>query len=523
MLAHSPPLPLVIDYNLGITEEEEEGMIIALGQRDRVRRIRLQIPVPSIQKLIPAIDEQYPMLEHLIVVPSTEDRSTVLMLPETLRAPLLRHLTLRGFVLPRGTRLLTTAVNVVTLCLFIDHPFAYFQPNTLLQWISFMPQLETLLVEFSFPVPNRDVERPPTRTPIMTSVTFPNLRSFLFRGVSAYLEAVVRRISTPCLEKLGIQFFEQLTFSVPRLLHFMNTTENLRFDSAKFEFYSDEVHVRVYPHEETETCPLSILVGCWHLDWQVSSVAQIFNSLSPIFSTVEHLTLKCEVHSRSSEEHDEVDRTEWHRLLRSFSNVKMLLVEQGLVKEISRCLRLGLDDGDLPVELLPELQKLIYSGSEDEFTSFIDTRQNAGRPVTLVYLGVGPPPDMREAIRRPYCCDTCGKIFSQLQGINRHYREKHDPRLCLFCDVEWSRPYQYRDHLKTHHPDVDPDTGIGKTAGSRRGSQVLQETRYNIKFCLRTLRVLGRAQSGILDYIRLDGARGRASRRCSLLLDCAVN
>ena len=41
MLAHSPPLPLVIDYNLGITEEEEEGMIIALGQRDRVRRIRL--------------------------------------------------------------------------------------------------------------------------------------------------------------------------------------------------------------------------------------------------------------------------------------------------------------------------------------------------------------------------------------------------------------------------------------------------------------------------------------------------
>jgi hypothetical protein len=408
------------------------------------------------------------MLEHLIVVPSTEDRSTVLMLPETLRAPLLRHLTLRGFVLPRGTRLLTTAVNVVTLCLFIDHPFAYFQPNTLLQWISFMPQLETLLVEFSFPVPNRDVERPQTRTPIMTSVTFPNLRSFLFRGVSAYLEAIVRRISTPCLEKLGIQFFEQLTFSVPCLLHFMNTTENLRFDSAKFEFYSDEVHVRVYPHEETETCPLSILVGCWHLDWQVSSVAQIFNSLSPIFSTVEHLTLKCEVHSRSSEEHDEVDRTEWHRLLRSFSNVKMLLVEQGLVKEISRCLRLGLDDGDLPVELLPELQKLIYSGSEDEFTPFIDTGQNAGRPVTLVHLGVGPPPDMREAIRRPYCCNTCGKIFSQLQGINRHYREKHDPRLCLFCDVEWSRPYQYRDHLKTHHPDVDPDTVIGKTAGSRR-------------------------------------------------------
>jgi hypothetical protein len=470
MLAHSPPLPLVIDYNdkyLGITEEEEEGIITALGQRDRVRRIRLQIPVPSIQKLIPAIDEEYPMLEHLTVVPSTEDRSTVLMLPETLRAPLLRHLTLRGFVLPRGIRLLTTAVDIVTVCLFIDHPSAYFQPTTLLQWISFMPQLETLLVEFSFPVPNRDVEMPPTHTPVMTSVTFPNLRSFLFRGVSAYLEAVVRRISTPRLEKLGIKFFEQLTFSVPRLLHFMNTTENLGFDSAKFEFYRDEVYVKVYPHEETGTCPLSIVVGCWHLDWQVSSVAKIFNSLSPILSTVEHLTLKHKVHSRSSEEHNEVDRTEWHRLLRSFSNVKTLFVEQGLVKELSCCLRLGLDDGDLPVELLPELQKLTYSGSEDEFTSFINTRRNAGRPVTLVHLGVGPSPNMREAIGRPFCCDTCGKKFKQSQGFNRHYREKHDP-ICLFCDVKWSRPYQYLDHLKTHHPDVDPDTVIRKTAGSRR-------------------------------------------------------
>ena len=404
MLAHSPPLPLVIDYDdeyWNITEEEEEGIIIALEQRDRVRRIRLQIPVPSIHKLIPAINEEYPMLEHLIVVPSTEDRSTVLMLPETFQAPHLRHLTLRDFVLPRETRLLTTAVDIVKLCLIMDNPSAYFHPTTLLQWISFMPQLETLLVEFSFHIPNHDMERPPTHTPIMTSVAFPNLRSFLFWGVSAYLEAVVYRISAPRLEKLGIQFSKQLTFSFPRLLQFINTTMNFRFDFAKFEFSRDKVHVKVYPREETVTYPLSIVVGCWHLDWQVSSVAQIFNSLSPIFSTVEHLSLEHEMHSWSSEEHNEVDRTEWRKLLRSFSNVKTLLVDRGLVKELSRCLRL--DNGELPLELLPELQKLTYSGSVDAFTSFINTRQNAGRPVTLVQLGVGPSPDMREAIRGGTC------------------------------------------------------------------------------------------------------------------------
>ena len=99
-------------------------------------------------------------------------------------------------------------------------------------------------------------------TPIMTHVTLPNLRWFEFQGVSAYMEAVVRRITTPRLEKLGIQFFKQLTFSVPRLLQFMNTTENLRFDSAKFKFSWDEVHVEVYPPEEAEMYALSINVDC---------------------------------------------------------------------------------------------------------------------------------------------------------------------------------------------------------------------------------------------------------------------
>ena len=386
MLAHSPPLPLVIDYSdkdRDITTKDEEGIILALERRDRVCRVRLQMPVPNMQKLIMAIDEEYPVLEHLIMVPSTEDKSAALMLPETLQAPHLRHLALRGFVLRVGSRLLTTAVGIVTLCLYIEHSSAYFPPNTLLHWISFMPQLEALLVAFLFPVPNLDVERRTMRTPIVTDVTFPNLRSFVFRGVSAYLEAVVRRITTPRLEQLGIQFYKQLTFSVPRLMQFMNTTDNIRLSSAKFEFSREKVFVRVYPREEAEKYAFLMVVRCWHLDWQVSSVAQIFDSLSQIFSTVENLTLEHAIHSRSSEDHNEVDRTDWRKLLRSFGNVKTLHLDDGLVEGLSRCLRLG--DGEHPLELLPELQELIYLGNRDTgdaFKSFIDARRNTGRPVT---------------------------------------------------------------------------------------------------------------------------------------------
>jgi hypothetical protein len=129
----------------------------------------------------------------------------------------------------------------------------------------------------------------------------------------------------------------------------------------------------------------SINVDCWHLDWQVFSVAQIFNTLSQIFSAVEHLTLAYEIHNQSSGEHNEVDRTEWRKLLRSFSNVKTLDIKDGLVGELSRCLRL--EDGEHPLELLPELQDFTYpagSDADDAFTPFIVARQNAGRPVTLI-------------------------------------------------------------------------------------------------------------------------------------------
>ena len=66
--------------------------------------------------------------------------------------------------------------------------------------------------------------------------------------------------------------------------------------------------------------------------------------------------------------------------------MKSLCIDHGLIGELSRSLRP--DDGELPLELLPELQELTFTGSSyasDAFTSFIDARQNAGHPVTLAH------------------------------------------------------------------------------------------------------------------------------------------
>jgi hypothetical protein len=262
------------------------------------------------------------------------------------------------------------------------------------------------------------------------------------------LEALVHQIVAPRLEKLDISFFNQLTFSVPRLLQFMNTTENLRFDKAEFEFDEGRVFVSAYPRG-AEMCAFFINVLCWHLDWQVSSIAQISNSLSQMFSSVEHLTLEHKEHSRSSEEHNEVDRTEWHKLLRSFSNVKTLWIAEGLVGELSRCLELK--DGEFPLELLPELQELTYSGSGDTgdaFTSFVDARQNAGRPVTLVR-----PYPVPQAVERGEDLPPGWEQRSDPRG--RQYYVDHNTR----CTT-WTRPSRPSPAIVPHDPATTLATEI---------------------------------------------------------------
>ena len=180
-----------------------------------------------------------------------------------------------------------------------------------------MPQLETLLITTTL-IPDY-VERQLLNTPTTICITLPNLRSFHFEGSGTYIEVVVHQITAPRLENLNIQLFNEFTLSVPHLLRFMNTAENLRFDSATFEFSFYRVYVRLYLREEAEVYALSMTIFFLGQarDMQLSSVAQIFYSLGQKVSTVEHLSLE---HKAFTYVHDglEVGPTEWRDLLRLF-------------------------------------------------------------------------------------------------------------------------------------------------------------------------------------------------------------
>jgi hypothetical protein len=389
MLLHSPPLPLIIhheDINNDLTIEDEEGIMLALQHRDRVRRVNLCMPVPSLQRLIMAIDGEFPTLEFLNVEPPAKQNARF-SLPPTFEAPQLRHLWLNYFTSPIGYPFLSSAVGLVTLFLPWIHTSTYVQPELVLRAFSLLPQLERLAIGFISAVPNREIERQLLHMPITTQVTLPNLRRFFFCGISGYLETLLPHMTTPLLQVINFHFFNQLSFSVPRLLDFMITTEYFRFSRAALLFYHEGVFILLH-NPLAGTGPASLTrfnanIICRHSDWQVSSIAQIFNDLRPLSSSVTDLTLDYREHTLSSELHNEVDSTLWREFLGSFRNVETLRVHKGLVGDVSRSLRM---EGEQPLELLPELKELVCpTGSvEDQtFAPFIHDREVAERPVKL--------------------------------------------------------------------------------------------------------------------------------------------
>jgi len=364
--------------------------MLALQHRDRVRRIRLQVPIQSLYNLITSIDGEFPVLEYLHIAPPTE-HGTHLPLPSTFEAPHLRHLWLDHFASPMGSPLFTTAVGLVSLVLrWIDpSTFPGFpHPDHLLQPLSHLPLLETLQIGFSSPGPDSDfegIERQLSQRPVMTHVMLPNLRQFRFWGINSFLEALLSEMSAPHLETLSVHFFDLPSFTVPHLRNFMTAMEDLRFHSVRFLFSRSVVAMFAYPLVGATLPKFNIDDTCPYLDWQVSAVAQIFDVLGPIFSTVVELTLDYEDFVPLSSGWDNhAHCTEWRKLLGSFRNAKTIRVHRGLVEVLSRSLK---SDGGPPLGLLPKLEELVCpigSRSNKDVATFIREREVAGQSITLI-------------------------------------------------------------------------------------------------------------------------------------------
>jgi len=389
MLAHSPPLPLIIDHTDDVSAEDEEGILLALQHRDRVRRIRLRMPASNLQKLIIAIDGEFPMLEYLHIRNMTSE-DTNLILPKTLQAPQLQLLMLESIIYPMGSQLLTTTAGLVTLMLGSVPLSTDFSPGDVLLWLSLLPRLEIFGVSFFFPTVDSVAEARLLYMKTMTHVTLPKLRRFIFEGTIVFLEALLPWITTPLLDGFQISFFGHSTISIPCLQQFMTTIEQPKYNRARLLFDTNLVSIGMYPPGWDETEPFLVEVNCVHFGPQVESIAQILAALGTAFSKVENLTLEYRSSLSILETPpEEVSRERWHEIFRSFSSVKTLSFPGELVWVLS--LSLHPEDRESPMDLLPELKELSYSPdrnfkslASDQLTAFAHARQNAGHPFTLV-------------------------------------------------------------------------------------------------------------------------------------------
>ena len=201
------------------------------------------------------------------------------------------------------------------------------------------------------------------------------------------MKSLLPRPTVRLLERLQLCFFGKLTYLIPRRRLFDNNAEIPRLETVTLTF-RDNI-LRVYactPIYGLASYTLDMGLGGRRADYQVARAAQVFHMLRAVFPVVEHLNLDCEMCSTSSDQNDEADRTQWRELFRTFGNVKALYTHDRLIEQVYRSLQPG--EGESLMDLLPELKEVLYSvseTSENAIAPFIEARQKAGRPVTVLH------------------------------------------------------------------------------------------------------------------------------------------
>ena len=296
MLAHSPPFPLIIDHQLGSNSAVEDIILLALKHRDRVQRIRFWAYVTLPEKVMEAIDEEFLLLEYLYIRPpimTMLSPNSNLSLPSTLQAPHLRHLVLFRYAFPMGSPFLA---GLVTLSLQDVNPSASLGPNELLQQLSLMSHLETFVITFHPALSSQDANGESWQIPLLTECILPNLRWFGFEGRSAYMEAVLPRITMPLLRVTEIMFGTSHLLDLPSSILFtlqsIYKMENPRLCNVKVRFFELPITLVMYPQKCTSMPILRVDLSCLDVNSNRGYTAQLFDGIRMVLTEVEVLTLE---------------------------------------------------------------------------------------------------------------------------------------------------------------------------------------------------------------------------------------
>ena len=375
-----PPLPIIITNRFDrfnhIDGPHTEGwpdppedfdFDAAIVHPNRVREIRLfYLPKSIFQRLISAtqMQEQFPALAHLVLHRhglGYDYHSPAL--PDGFlggSAPLLQSLGLDSIPFPALPKFLLSATHLVRLILQRIPHSGYFSPEAIITSLAGMPNLESLFIQFRSPLsrPHRDSRRPPPHTRIV----LPALTQFKFKGVSEYLEDFVVRIDAPLLGTIHIIFFHQLIYDIPRLAQFMGrTTRFQEVKEAYVQFDDYNVHVNsTLSSRYTFERESGLEISCRTMDWQLSSVAQVFTSFFPSIYMVDRLYIYNPGYNMPwGYKPNDIDDILWLEIFHPFTGVNNLYISEGFASTIARALQELV--GSRTMEVMPNLQSIFLA------------------------------------------------------------------------------------------------------------------------------------------------------------------
>jgi len=391
MLDMWPELPIIISDDDWSghpkTVENVENVISALELKDRVFNILFRsIPSSDFKRFAAVMQDPFLALTQLDIWLNDEMAPVISDSFLGGSAPQLQGLRLDRIPFPALPNLLLSATDLVDLVLRNIPHSGYISPEAMVTGLSALTRLESLSIGFRSPRsrPANASRRPPP----LTRTILPALTNLAFTGVTEYLEDLLSRIDAPLLVHFSITFFNQLVFDLLQLPMFLCRTKVFTvLNHTQVGFYEDVADVRFSSRTETlNQTSLSLTISCRKLDWQLSSLSQVCNSVLLALSTMdmEYPDLVLDISAYPLLLEDDMEDTQWLELLHPFSNVKD---SDKVPTYIAPALQELTGEG--VTEILPTLQSIFldFHGKPEPVPKaigeFVAARQLSGFPVAI--------------------------------------------------------------------------------------------------------------------------------------------
>ena len=250
------------------------------------------------------------------------------------------------------------------------------------------------------------------------------------------------RIDAPRLEDIKITLFSQPTMDVSELGRFIQRTE-MQTSLIEAVVKTSARAISVSFTDSSASTPLRLQISCGQLDWQLSTMAQVCDQISPFLSRVEDLAVNT---IKSTSGQGEADGEQWLELVLAFGSASLrnirIAVSSNFLTSILRALSPANGSN---ATVLPALRHLRVEEplamDVSLWDAFRSSRRLSGHYVELQLV-----------------CHICENIFTQLEVLKGHLGAEHGYlMMCLYCsdfECELGMNDLFLEHLTDKHPGI---------------------------------------------------------------------